>query len=94
MKLAVIKHFREDLFGQNVLDQHFPHISHPEGGINRFFSVLEELYFGVLIGRVFDVSFLNFFTESFENGGKVSFKLIYRFPELCDLFALVSEKKR
>ncbi len=83
----------EDLLGQDVLDQHLPHIGRGEAGVDGFLRVREERLRGQAELRVGLVRPLDHLAQRLEHGGKVGLELLDGFPELRYLGTGVAEEQ-
>jgi hypothetical protein len=92
VELAV-EHLREDLFGEDVLDQHLAHIGGREAGVDRFLRVLQELRRGLGERGIGRVLALDHRAQRFQHRGQVGLELRHGLAEVLDLGTLEAEKQ-
>ena len=93
MKRRTRKDRGENIFGQNVLDQHLAHVGFGEAGIDRLLGVLEKLLGGLSEFRLALVGALDHRAQRFQNHRQIGFELLDGFAELGDLGAFVVEEE-
>ena len=94
VEVVLAEHLREDVVGQDVLDQHLPHIGLGEIRVDRFVSVLQKDPRRLAEGRAFLMRFHDHCPQGFKDGGEVSLELIDGLVEFKNLDALVREEQR
>ena len=93
MEIVLVEHFRENLLGEDVLDQHFPDVLGGDRGVDRLLCVFEEFDRGFAERRVVALRRFDHRSQSVEHSGQIGLKLGDRLVELGDLAALVAEKQ-
>ncbi|WP_255565190.1 hypothetical protein [Methylovirgula sp. HY1] len=94
VELIVVIDFRENLLGQNMLDQHLPHVGGRDGRVDRIPGVLEEFQFFRAKGCIALSRSFYFLAQSIENGGQVCLELLDRLAEFRNFRPLIGEVKR
>ena len=94
VEVALVEDVVEDFLGEDVLDQHLPHVGLPDGRVDRILRVGVELVgilSEILIVRVRGVDLV---AQRVEHRRKVALELLDRLPEIGDLRPLIGEKQR
>jgi hypothetical protein len=93
VKIVLVENLGENLFRQDVLDQHFPHILRRHRGADGLLRMFEKLDGGVTEGGVFVLRLFDHRAEGFEDGWQIGLKLRHRLAELGDLGPLIVEEE-
>ena len=93
MKRRTGKDGGEDIFGQDVLDQHLAHVGFREAWIDRLLSVLEKFLGGLSEFRFALVGAFDHRAQRLQHHRQVGLELLDGFAELGDLGAFVVEEE-
>ena len=91
VEIGILKHFGEDIFGEDMLDQHFLDIILAHRRVDRIARMGEEIVLcaGEIAGC--GALFLNNLAQAVENSGQIDLELGNRLFEIGDLRAFVRE---
>jgi hypothetical protein len=90
VEVAIIEHLRKYLFRQDVLDQHFPHVSRNNVGVDRLLRVLKELYCRLMECVIVTFRRVDHLAQRLKHRRQISFELLDRLSEIGDLRTLVA----
>ena len=93
VKVRIIKHLGENLFGQDVLNQHFPHIRIGQRRVDGLLRMHQKLFFSLPKRGISHVSAFNHVAQRIEHGGQVSLELLDCGAKAGNLGALEAEEK-
>ncbi|WP_245267366.1 hypothetical protein [Methylosinus sp. LW3] len=93
MEIAVVENARENVFRQNVLNQHLAHVIGRDDRIDRVAGVVEEFLFRFGEGLVAFARLLDFLAQRRQHGGQVGLELLDRLAELRDFRPLIAEEQ-
>ena len=92
MELALSEHLQEDILGENVLQQHLPHVGGGHGGANALLAQFEEPGRGGLIAGVGRFGVGDGLAQIVNDGGQIGLELPLRLAKLLDLREFVVQK--
>ena len=75
-----------------MLNQHLPHVSIRNAGVDALLSMLKELTRGIREGPVGRVRVLDALTQGLQDRRKIFLELRYRLAKIGDLGALIAEE--
>ena len=92
VEVGILEHLGEDVFGQDMLDEHFPNVFFADRRVDGVASVLEEGVLGAREIAAGGAFFGDDVAQRCENLGEVERELLHRLAEVGDLGALVGEE--
>jgi hypothetical protein len=91
MEVRIVEDLRKNFFGQDVLNQHFPHVSCGDVWIDCVLCMLEEAK-RVLTEIYVALLSLDHVAQRLEHLGQVGLELLDRLAKIRDLLALVAKE--
>ena len=92
VELVFPEYAEEDVLGQDVLEQHFPHVRRRHGGANGPAAQVQEGRGGFLVLRVLRLGLGDGGPQVLEHGGQVGLELALGLAELLDFRQLVVQE--
>ena len=84
MELRFVEDGHENLFGENVLNHHFPNVERRDIGIDGFAAGFQELIPRLLKTGVCASLRVNHVPQRGQDGRQIRFKFVNRLPEIIE----------
>lgn len=92
MEIALVENLGENVFRQNMLDQHLAHVGGGDGGVDRLLRVLQKFNLSRAEIRLFGFGLVDHVAQGLENLRQIHLELRDRLAEIGDLRPLIAEE--
>ena len=92
VELTLVEHSLEDVFGQDVLEQHLPHVCKGDDGADGLAAQFQEGRGGLLVARALRLRLGDGGPQVLQHHGEVGLELALGLAELLDLRQLVVQE--